>query len=336
MGIAGYIARRLLLLIPVIIGVTFITFLLSFVFVPDVTRAWAGLRATQAARQALAARYHLNDPIYVQYYYYMVNLLSGNWGIVPSSGRPVLNDIEIFFPATLELALTSIIITIVIGIPLGVLSAMYHDKKIDHSVRFFYLAGYSSPPFFVALIMLFVFGYTLKIFPTEGELSQNLNFPTRITGMVIVDSMLTGNWPVFADALWHIILPAAALSLIYFGVVTRITRASLLEVFRKDFFRASLAKGLTRRTAVLKHGLRNAMIPTTTVLGLVLGQLLGGAIVIETIFLWPGMGLYATQSIVSYDFPAVIGVTVLFTLGVVTANLIADIFYAVLDPRIKV
>jgi len=324
-----------LLLIPVVLGVTFVTFLISFVFTPDVVRAWAGLRASQATLNALRLRYHLNDPIYVQYYYYMVNLFTGNWGLDPNSGRPVISEIEFFFPATLELALASIIITVLVGIPLGVVAAMYHNRKADHAVRLTYLAAYSSPPFFVALLVIFIFGYVLQIFPTQGELSPNLAFPTSITGMVIVDSALTLNWPVFADAVWHIVLPATALALIYFGIVTRITRASMLEILQKDFIRGTFATGLPKRTVIIKHAVRNALIPTITVLGLVLGQLLGGAIVIETIFQWPGIGLYATQSIESYDFPAIIGITVLFALGVVVANLIADILYAFLDPRIK-
>jgi peptide/nickel transport system permease protein len=324
-----------LLLIPVVLGVTFVTFLISFVFTPDVARAWAGLRASQATLNALKLRYHLNDPIYVQYYYYMVNLFTGNWGLDPNSGRPVISEVAFFFPATLELALASIIITVLVGIPLGVVAAMYHNRKADHAVRLTYLAGYSSPPFFVALLVIFIFGYVLQIFPTQGELSPNLAFPASITGMVIVDSALTLNRPVFADAVWHIVLPATALSLIYFGIITRITRASMLEILQKDFIRATFATGLPKRTVIIKHAVRNALIPTTTVLGLVLGQLLGGAIVIETIFQWPGIGLYATQSIVSYDFPAIIGITVLFALGVVVANLIADILYAFLDPRIK-
>jgi peptide/nickel transport system permease protein len=324
-----------LLLIPVVLGVTFVTFLISFVFTPDVARAWAGLRASQATLNALSLRYHLNDPIYVQYYYYMVNLFTGNWGLDPNSGRPIISEVAFFFPATLELALASIIITVVVGIPLGVVAAMYHNRRADHAVRLTYLAAYSSPPFFVALLVIFIFGYVLQIFPTQGELSPNLAFPASITGMVIVDSALTLNWPVFADAVWHIVLPATTLSLIYFGIVTRITRASMLEILQKDFIRGSFATGLPKRTVIIKHAVRNALIPTTTVLGLVLGQLLGGAIVIETIFQWPGIGLYATQSIESYDFPAIIGITVLFALGVVVANLIADILYAFLDPRIK-
>jgi peptide/nickel transport system permease protein len=320
----------------VVFGVTLITFILSFVTVPDPVRAWTGPRATAGAIAALTARYHLKAPIYEQYYYYMVNIFTGNWGIVPSSGRPVLYDIEHFFPATLELALSAILIAIVIGIPLGVVAAMYQGKPVDHAIRLFYLAGYSSPPFFVALGVILVFGYILKVLPTSGQLTQGLSFNANITGMVVVDSLLKGNLPIFLNALDHLILPAATLSLIYFGIVTRVTRASVLEAFQKDFIRASYAKGLRRRTVILRHALRNALIPTVTVLGLLLAGLFGGSVVVETIFQWPGIGLYAYQSIQNFDFPSVMGVALILTIGVVLANLIADVLYAVLDPRIKV
>ena len=336
MGVAGFIARRILLLVPVILGVTFLSFLISFVFVPNPVRAWAGPHANPQAIAALAARYHLNDPIWVQYYSYMANLITGNWGVVPSSGRPVLSDVAFFFPATVELALAAFVITMLIGIPLGVLAARYHNRTVDHSIRFLYLAGYASPPFLVALAALLIFGYMTGLFPTQGELSTSLAPPIRITGMYIIDGLLTGNWPVFKDAVWHVFLPATALSLTYFGVVTRVTRASMLEVLQKDFIRACYSRGLTGRTVIFKHALRNALIPTTTVLGLLLGGLLGGAVVIETIFQWPGIGYYVVQSIESYDFPAVIGTTLIFAMAVVFANLIADIMYAILDPRIKI
>ena len=256
--------------------------------------------------------------------------------MVPSTGREVLADIALFFPATLELALVSLVIAILIGIPLGVIAATRQGRVTDHSIRLFYLAGYCSPPFFVALLMILVFGYVLNIFPTQGELSTNLVFPTHITGMLIVDSLLTANWPVFTDAVWHVILPATSLSLIYFGIITRVTRASLLEIFEKDFIRGAFAKGLEKRTVLFKHALRNAMIPTVTILGVLLGGLLAGSIVIETIFQWPGIGLYLERSILTFDFPSIMGVAVLITLGVVIANLIADILYALIDPRIKV
>jgi peptide/nickel transport system permease protein len=336
MGLVGYILRRALLIIPIILGTTLITFVISRVTVPDPARAWAGVHANAQIIAALSARFHLQDPLYVQYAYYLRDILTGNWGVSPNSGRPVLYDLELFFPATAELAIAAITITIVIGIPLGIIAAMHQNKKIDHTIRLIYLAGFSSPPFFVALLFLFVFSYYFNIFPTSGELSANLTPPARHTGMYIVDSLITGNWVDLKDSLWHIVLPAAALALTYFGIVTRIMRSSMLEIFQKDFIRASFAKGLGSRAVVYRHAVRNAMIPTTTVLGLLLGSLLGGTIVIETIFVWPGIGYYATQSIESLDFPSVMGITVLFTLGVVLANLAADVLYGIIDPRIKV
>ena len=335
-GVVSYTVKRMLLLIPVLLGVTFVSFVVSFVITPDVTRVWTGGRPSPAAREALVARYHLNEPVWVQYYYYLVNFLTGNWGLVPSTGRSVLGDIQLFFPATVELAIGAIILVLVVGISLGIVASIYRDRKIDHSIRLFYLTGYSSPPFLVALLVLLVFGYTLRLFPTQGRLSSSLMPPYHITGLYILDSLLTGNWPVFQDALWHVVLPATALALTYFGVVTRVTRTSMLEVFSKEFITASYAKGLSRRSVIYKHALRNAMIPITTISGLMLGFLLGGTVVIENIFQWPGVGSYAVRSILTYDFPSVFGVTALFTVAVVVSNLVADILYAFLDPRIKI
>jgi ABC-type dipeptide/oligopeptide/nickel transport system permease component len=336
LGLASYLARRLLLLVPVLLGTTFVTFFIARVAVPDPARAWAGIKASSSTLAAITARYHLNAPIYVQYYYYMVGLVTGDWGISPTTGRPVLSDIEFFFPATIELALVAFLITMVLGILLGVIAASYYNTKVDHSIKVLYLTGYSSPPFFVAIALLFLLGFVFRVFPTEGELSSSLSPPSHITGMYIIDSLLTGNWVDFKDSLWHIILPAFALALTYFGIITRVTRTSMYEVLQRDFIRGAYAKGLTRWTVIWKQALRNALIPTTTVLGLLLGSLLAGTIVIETIFSWPGIGYYATQAILNFDFPAVMGVTVLFTFSVVFANLLADILYTFLDPRIKV
>jgi len=336
MGFVTFILRRFLMLIPILLGVTFITYVISRVTVPNVARAWAGPRASPQALAALAARYHLNAPLYLQYFYYMKGLVTGDWGISPTTGRPVLYDLSVFFPATVELAVAAIIITIIIGIPTGIIAALHQNGKVDHSIRFLYLMGFCSPPFFVGLAVLLVFGYYFNLFPTQGELSTSLVPPLKITGMYIVDSLLTGNWVDLRDSLWHIVLPASALALTYFGIVTRIMRSSMLEVFQRDFIRASFAKGLTKNAVVYKHAVRNAMIPTTTVLGLLLGALLSGTIVIEAIFLWPGIGYYAVLSIESLDFPSVMGITILFTISVILANLLADVLYAVIDPRITV
>jgi peptide/nickel transport system permease protein len=308
---------------------------MSRVLVPNPARAWAGLHASTEVVQELAARYHLTGPIYWQYVWYMRSLVTGDWGVSPTTGRPVLSDLAFFFPATVELAMASIILSIIIGIPLGVLAAVYHNSKIDQSIRLFYLMGFSSPPFFVALVLLLILGYFFRILPVQGELSIGLSPPVRITGMYIVDSVLSGNWIDFWDSLSHIVMPAVALTLTYFGIITRVTRASVLETFEKDYIKASFAKGLGNMDVVLRHSLRNALIPTTTIIGLLLGWLLSGTVVIETIFLWPGVGYYAVQSIESFDFPVIMAITLLFTFGVVFANLAADIVYAILNPRIR-
>lgn len=335
MGLVRYILRRLVSLIPVVLGVTFITFFLSRVLVANPARAWAGPKAPESVVAQIAASYHLNQPIPVQYFYYMRDILLGNWGHNPITGRAVIDEIGGYFPATLELAIAAFIITILLGIPLGMVAALRQDKKLDHGIRFFYLAGFSSPPFFVALVLLIIFGYYSGLLPTQGELSPFLTPPAHITGLYVIDSLIAGNWADLQDSILHLILPAAALALTYFGLVVRVTRASMLEVSQKEFVKVSFAKGLTKRTVVTRHILRNALISTTTILGLILGAMLGGTVVIETIFAWPGIGFYAVQAIESFDYPAVMGVTFVFTLGVVIANLIADIIYAYLNPKIS-
>lgn len=335
MGLIGYIAKRILYLVPVIMGVTFITFFLSRILVKDPARAWAGPRATPDQIAILRARYGLNQPIPLQYVYYLRDLFTGNWGISPITGRPVLSEILDVFPNTLELTIAALLLTVLLGVPLGVLSFLHKDTKIDHSVRLFYLAGFSSPPFLVALILLLVLGYYSGLMPTEGQLSHLLSPPTRITGLYVVDSLITGNWVDLEDSILHLIMPAFALALTYFGLVVRVTRASMLEVSQKEFVKASYAKGLSKSAVVTKHILRNALISTTTMIGLILGSMLGGTVVIETIFLWPGIGFYAVQAIESFNFPAIMGVTIVFTLCVVLANLAADIVYACINPRIS-
>lgn len=335
MGIVRYVLRRLVALVPVVLGVTFITFFLSRVLVSNPARAWAGPKAPESVVAQIAAAYHLNEPIPVQYVYYMHDILLGNWGNDPITGRTVINEITGFFPATLELAIAAFLITVLLGIPLGVLAALRQDGKVDHGIRFFYLAGFSSPPFFVALVLLIVFGYYTGLLPTGGELNTFLTPPTHITGLYVIDSLITRNWVDLEDSILHLILPAAALALTYFGLVVRVTRASMLEVSQKEFVKVSFAKGLSRRVVVTRHVLRNALISTTTILGLILGAMLGGTVVIETIFTWPGIGFYAVKAIESFDYPAVMGVTFVFTLGVVLANLLADIVYAYLNPKIS-
>lgn len=335
LGLARFCLRRIISLIPVLIGVTLLTFLISRVVVPNPARAWAGLKASQATVEAIAARYHLHDPLYIQYYYYLRDLLSGNWGTSPVSGQLVIDNLSAYFPATLELAIVAIIIAAALGISMGVYAAVHQDKTIDHAIRLFSLGTYCAPPFLMALLMQLLFSYWFRILPSGGRYSPFISRPTHITGLLILDSILTGNVQALASALIHMTLPAISLALITFGLIARLTRSSMLEVLRQDYVRTARAKGLAERVVIFKHALRNGFTSIVTVLALLFAFMLSGAIVIEYIFNWPGIGRYAVQSILALDLPAVMGTTLVFTLAVVLVNLFADIAYAILDPRIR-
>ena len=222
-----------------------------------------------------------------------------------------------------------------IGIPIGVLSALWKGKRRDYSLRVLYLTGIASPPFLLALLFQLLFSYYFRILPSAGRLSPTLQPPTYITGMYTVDSLLTGNWVDLQDSVAHLILPAITLALLTFAIITRITRSSMIETMDKDFVRTAKSKGLPRRTVMYRHALRNALTSTVTVIGFAVQLLLSGTIVVETIFFWPGIGFYTTTSILSLDFPSIMGITVVFTLVVVFTNLVTDVTYGFLDPRVR-
>jgi ABC-type dipeptide/oligopeptide/nickel transport system permease component len=335
LGLAKFVLKRIISLIPVLVGVTLLTFLISRVVVPNPARAWAGLKASQATVEAIGIRYHLHDPLYVQYYYYLRDLLTGDWGTSPVSGQLIIDNLNAFFPATLELAVVAIIIASALGISMGVYAAVHQDKSVDHVIRLFSLGTYCAPPFLMALVMQLLFSYWFRLLPSGGRYSPFIARPTHITGFLILDSILTGNASALGSALTHIVLPATALALLTFGLIARLTRSSMLEILRQDYVRTARAKGLPERVVIFKHALRNGFNSIVTVLALLFAFMLSGAIVIEYIFNWPGIGRYAVQSILALDLPAVMGTTLVFTLVVVTVNLLADIAYAVLDPRIR-
>jgi len=335
-GLGVFVARRIVLSVAVLFGVAFITFFISRVAIPNPARVWGGPRASPQELAALTARFHLNDPVYVQFYYYLNDLLHGNWGISPSTGQPVLYSISIYLPATLELTIAAILLTIVIGIPLGVIAATNKDKAADHLCRLVSLSGVASPPFLAALILQFIFFYYLKIFPDSGgRLSLSVAPPPNITGLFTVDSLITGDWPAFISAIQHLILPSFALAFLILGLMSRLVRASMLEALSSDYVRTLKAKGLSRRLVIYKHALRNSMTQPVTALSLYVAYTLGGSVVIESIFSWPGVGRYGAQAALVFDMPAVMGTTMVFTLGVILANLVADILLAVIDPRIR-
>jgi ABC-type dipeptide/oligopeptide/nickel transport system permease component len=343
-----FIAKRILLSIPVLFGVVFLTFVISRIVVPDPIRAWVGVKASQSYADALILRYHLNAPLWVQFYYYVEGYLTGNWGVSPISQLPVLQEIEARLPATIELTLVAMLFIIFFGITLGVIAAIKKDKWPDQVSRITALAGVSSPPFLGAIIILLIFFFYLHWFPNGSRLDPGLSPPGGIsftlfgdhvklppTGLYILDSLLTGNWVDLFSSIRHIILPAFALAVTYFGITTRLVRSSMLNVLNEDYVRTAKAKGLGGSVVIFKHTLRNALMPATTIISLNFATLLGGTVVIEDIFNWPGIGRFTVQALENLDYPTIIGTTLVFAIGVVAVNLIADILYAVLDPRVQ-
>lgn len=341
--------KRILLSIPVIIGVVFITFVLARVVSPDPARAWAGVKASQAYVNHLAAQYHINDPIPISFYYYLVGYLSGNWGVTPDSHQPVLALVSAYLPATIELTLVALVLIVVFGIFLGVVAAIRKDKWPDQVSRVTALTGASSPPFLAALLILLIFFYYLHWFPSGGRLSPGLSPPNGlsfyvggfhvhiVTGLYILDSVLSGNWVDFGSAIQHIVLPAVALAISYYGIgiTTRLVRSDMLRVLGEDYIRTARAKGLKGSVVIFRHALRNALIPATTIIALNFATMLGGVVVIEDIFNWPGIGRFTVQALENLDYPAIIATVLIFAIGVVVANTIADIVYALLDPRVQ-
>lgn len=302
--------------------------------VPNPARAWAGLITDQAVINQLIADYHLNAPLYMQYFYYMQGILTGNWGISPNTKLPVLFEIESYFPATLELVIVASIISIIFGTLFGIYAAVRHDTVGDHVIRVTYLSGIATPPFLAALVASIIFTRIIPILPSGGQLSPGLT-PPHITGLVLVDTLITGKFNMFANALYHIILPATVLAFLGFGIGARVLRASMLESLNQDYVRTARSKGLDERSIIWKHAFRNSLTAATTVLALSVSALLGGTLVVEYIFSWPGIGSFAVNSILNYDFPSVIGTTLVYAIGVVAANIVADILYTYLDPRVR-
>jgi ABC-type dipeptide/oligopeptide/nickel transport system permease component len=337
LDIGRYIARRLFLAVFVLLGVLVITFILAHSYGNPIY-AWLGKSAALHPNlvKLYEAKYHLNDPVYVQFYYYIIGVAQGNLGVSPSRGfEPVSTVIAQTLPYTLQIGFFAIVMTLLVGIALGIAAAFYYKKPVDYSVRAFYLAGYSSPSFFVALILLIVFVYYLHLLPSGGAASTSIPTPHAITGIPMIDSLVEGNFAYFTSALQHVILPSLSLALVTFGVVTRILRSSVLDVMQSNFIRTARAKGVDERSVFLRHGLRNAMIPVITVSSLVVTFLLTGTVFVENIFSYPGMGQYVVEALLGQDFPGILACTLIYALLIVLTNLTADILYVVVDPQIR-
>ena len=335
MRFVGFLLRRVVGIAAVMIGVSVITFAISHVVPADPAVAALGDHATDAQIAAFRAEYRLDRPLPEQYATYVVGLLHGDLGRSIRTRRSVADDLADSFPATLELSLAALGISLLIGIPAGIWSAIYRGRLPDVIVRVAALAGGSLPVFWLGLIVIGLFYYQLGWLPGGGRLDTFVPPPPTRTGLYVVDSLLALDVDALRSSLIHLVLPSLTLGYFSTAVVARMTRSSMLEVLGQDYMRTARAKGLAERLIVVRHGLRNALIPTVTVIGLTFGSLLSGAVLTETIFSWPGLGRYATASAISLDFPAVLGVTLLAAIVYPVANLAVDIAYYWLDPRIQ-
>ena len=284
--------------------------------------------------KAYRAKWGLDLPLYEQYWIFLTRLLTGDLGISITSQRPVMADIAQYAPATIELGTIAFILSVVIGVPFGIAAAVARDSWIDHSARFISLIGVSSPVFWLAFIMLTVFYGWLQIAPGPGRLDPIDLPPPRVTGAFLIDSALASRWDLLHTAIAHLVLPSIVLCAATLGLITRTTRASMLDTLGQDYVRVARAKGLKERAVIVAHALPNALIPVVTLGGLAYANLLTGTVMTETIFSWPGLGLYSFRSALALDIPAIMGMTLVFAFVYLLINLLVDLSYAVLDPRV--
>ncbi len=329
-----YAIRRSLTVVPVLLGVSVLVFSFVHMIPGDPALTMLGERATPEKVAEVRARLGLDRPIWRQYVLYFGNVLHGDLGVSVVRGDPVTTDLLRRFPATLELALAAIVLAIAIGIPIGIGSAVWRNSLLDSLARLGALTGVSMPIFWLGLMLAWFFGVQLRVLPTGFRLESGTTFVSW-TNFVMLDATLQGDWSALADALRHLVLPALALATIPLAIIARMTRASMLDVLSREYIRTAEAKGLSRRAVILRHALRNALLPVLTVIGLQVGQLLAGAILTETIFSWPGIGLWVYESIESRDYAIVQGASLFIAAIVVVVNLVTDLLYAAVDPRIK-
>jgi len=333
-----YVVRRLLMSLLVLVGLSIMTFTIARVVPSDPAAMYIGPHPRLEEVEQVREKLGLNRPLPVQYAYYVRDLLHGDLGQSIASKLPVLDVVGALWPATLELLITSVILSTLIGIPLGVLSARLQGSPLDVFVRAISIVGVSMPAFLSGLILQIIFFRNLHLLPLTGRLTTDLRFTHPIqmmTGFYLIDTALTGNWVAFRDVAWHIILPAITLSMYPIGLIARMTRATMLEVLAQDYIRTARAYGTRESFVIYAYALKNAIGPTLTVIGLTLAWSLTGTFFVEIIFNWPGLGTFTVNSLLNLDYPAVMGITLLGAIGYVAVNLIVDLIQAWIDPRIS-
>jgi len=331
----AYIARRFLILIPTLLGVSVIVFLLLHLTPGDPAELLLGERATPDALEQMREHLGLNEPIHVQYGMFLKRLMKGDLGETIWTRQKVWIEVKQRFPATIELSVAALFISCFFGIILGIVSATKQYSIFDYASMLGALAGVSMPIFWLALVFMLIFSLNLGWLPMSGRLSVGVELKT-ITNFYILDAVLTGNGKALKDVLWHLIMPAVTLSTIPMAIVARMTRSAMLDVLRQDYIKTARAKGLSRVQVIFKHALRNALIPVVTTIGLQFGVMLGGAILTETIFAWPGVGKWMYDAVMQRDYMVIQGGVLFIATLFVVINLCVDVLYAVINPRISV
>jgi peptide/nickel transport system permease protein len=332
----AYFLRRLSLVIPTLVGVTLITFTLTYVLPGNPAVVKAGPLVSPEMVKELEKQMGLDQPAWVQYGRYIGGILHGDLGESASTGRPVLEDFRQRLPATLELTLASLLIALVLGIPLGVQSAVHRDTAIDHIGRIVGVAGVAMPTFWTGLLLLYVFFYLLGVAPAPlGRLGPGIDPPHAITGLYVVDSLLTGNWRALGSALQQLVLPSLTLGLSVMAPIARMVRSTMLEILESDYVKAAWAAGIPRRRVIYGDALANAMIPVVTILGIVFGFLMAGNAVVESVFAWPGIGNYAITALMTKDSGPIQSFVLFVALLYVIVNFVVDLLYGLIDPRIR-
>jgi peptide/nickel transport system permease protein len=337
--VARFLARRAIRFAAVLLTITAASFLFLHLIPGNPIQILLGEHASPADIALLTKQLQLDKPWYDQLGAYLWQVAHGNLGVSLADNVPVAQKLALYFPATIELALAAMLIAVVVGVPAGVLAAVNHRTVIDAIVSTFVLIGVSLPVFWLGWMLLFLLAYEptkagLNLFPVGGRLSIRFDVPPH-THFMLIDALIDGDFRAFADALRHLALPAITLATIPLAIVAKMTRAGMLEVLRTDYIRTARAKGLSELAVTVKHGLRNALVPIITVIGLQTGFLLGGAVLTESIFAWPGVGRLAFTAISNRDNPLINGTILLFATTFVVVNLVVDLLYAVLDPRIR-
>ena len=329
------IVRRLFLMIFMLIGLMAIVFSVSNIAPGDPARLAAGPDATTEMVEQIRAERGLDKPVVVRFGYYLSNLATGDLGTSLHTRRAVINDLARYFPATLELVLFAILLAVLLGVPLGMLGAAMHNRPTDHVVRILAVSGVALPMFWLGLMLQWYLALKYDLFPLGGRLGIMTPRPETITGLYTVDALLAGNLAIAGEAFWHLVLPGLALSLPALASIIRVNRSEMLETLSKDYILNARAQGIGKFRIVCAYALKNAILPTLAIIGLRFGWMLGGTVLVESVFDFPGVGLYATKAAVSSDFDPIVAVTLVLGACFMLANLLIDLCYAWLDPRVR-